>query len=276
MIQFQVFSDSSKGIQVAAQMMYEYIISQPQGILGLATGNTFIGIYESVLQLLNHHHDLDLSKLVTCNLDDYIVNGYSIKESDLRSFKYYMKKHFFDSLKKFGFNDDLALFPADVYPRGKKFAWREYLREFDQTVADKGGIDIQFVGIGSKESPHVAFCEPNFTIYRNDYNWLEHPSYITEVNEITRIANRFNLGCNGDSERVPKMAATMSTGSLYRLVQNTYVLVAFGENKSIVKPCFETASEKNPASIIQVLDQKGINCHVICDVAAAKGIENYL
>ena len=275
MIQFHVFQDSTKGTDLAAQMMYEYILSKPKGLLGLATGNTFIAIYQRVLELLNDNQNINLSEFSTCNLDDYIVDGYSIPESDIRSFKYYMKKHFFSGLEKFGFCADSALFPADVYPHSKQFFLGEYLREFDETLAAKGGIDIQFVGIGPKESPHVAFCQPGFTLYGGEYDWLEYPSYVTEVDLVTRLANQFNSGCDGRIDRVPKMAATMSTGTLYRFVKNTYVLVAFGESKSVATACLETPSDRVPATVISMLDQRGVDCHVICDVAAAKGLDHW-
>ena len=274
MLQFHVFQDSTQGANFVAQMMYERILSKPTEFLGLATGNTFIPVYQRVLELLNHHQKLDLSELSTCNLDDYIVDGYSIAASDRRSFKYYMKQHFLAGLQRFGFCADSALFPADVYSHGKQFSVGEYLREFDRIVAEKGGIDIQFVGIGPKESPHVAFCQPGFTLHQSEYDWLEYPSYVTEVDLATRLANRFNSGCNGRIDRVPKMAATMSTGTLYRFVKNTYVLVAFGESKSVAAACLETPSDKIPATVISMLAQRGVDCHVICDVAAAKGLDD--
>ncbi len=275
MLQFHVLQDSKKGSDFVARMMYEYVINQPTGVLGLATGNTFISIYQQVLELLQQHQNIDLSQLSTCNLDDYIVDGLSISNQDLRSFKYYMKKHFFSGLEKLGFNTDSALFPADVYPQNKKFFLGAYLTKFDEVLAAKGGIDIQFVGLGPKESPHVAFCQEGFSI-GSEYNWLEYPSYITEVDLATRLANRFNSGCDGDMEKVPAMAATMSTGTLYKFVNKTYVLVAFGDKKSVVNACFEPPNDKIPATIIQMLDRKGIDCHVVCDYAAAKGLENYI
>jgi len=74
-----------------ASEIAELVRAKPACILGLATGKTPIGVYAELARM---HRDerLDLSRVVTFNLDEYI----GLPSGDPRTFRRWMQARFFD------------------------------------------------------------------------------------------------------------------------------------------------------------------------------------
>ena len=74
----------------AANLIGAMVTGRPDCVLGLATGSTPLGIYESLIRRYESG-DLDFSAVKSVNLDEYRGLG----EQDPQSYRYYMRENFF-------------------------------------------------------------------------------------------------------------------------------------------------------------------------------------
>jgi uncharacterized protein YhaN len=103
-------------------------------VLGLATGSTPIGIYDIITEAVAQG-ELDVSKLTTFNLDEYV----NLPVTDPNSYLYFMKEHLFDRI---GLSEDAYNIPngnaADVeaeclrYEEAIKAALQVQEQEYDR------------------------------------------------------------------------------------------------------------------------------------------------
>ena len=63
--------DNEEVNEQAAQLIASAIKKKPSLTLGLATGNTMVGLYQHLVRL-HQAGSLDFSKVVTFNLDEYL------------------------------------------------------------------------------------------------------------------------------------------------------------------------------------------------------------
>ena len=74
----------------AANIISAQIITEPDSVLGLATGSTPLGIYRQLIEWYKKG-DLDFSQITTVNLDEYI----GLSGDNEQSYRYYMNNNFF-------------------------------------------------------------------------------------------------------------------------------------------------------------------------------------
>ena len=86
----------------AAKYIAEVLTKKPDCVLGLATGDTPIGMYNELVKMYNEGK-LDFSKAHSVNLDEY----YPITPDNDQSYRYFMNYHLFD---KVNINKDNTLF----------------------------------------------------------------------------------------------------------------------------------------------------------------------
>ena len=79
--------------KIGAKIFASQIMLKPDSILGLATGSTPIGLYNKLVEL-NKSGEVDFSKVITFNLDEY----YPIKRSNNQSYHYFMNEHLFNHI----------------------------------------------------------------------------------------------------------------------------------------------------------------------------------
>jgi glucosamine-6-phosphate deaminase len=183
-------------------------------VLGLATGSTPIGIYRELIRL--HRDDgLDLSNVVTFNLDEY----YPMSPDSLHSYHRFMRENLFEHV-----NID----PRNVHiPRGDlpRDAVAAHARDYEQAIRDAGGIDLQILGIG--QTGHIGFNEPGSS-----------PDSRTRLVALDTLTRRVAAGDFFGAENVPAEAITMGVATI--LEAREIALVATGEHKaSIVRRAVE-------------------------------------
>ena len=111
-------------------------------VLGLATGSTPIGVYRELARL-HREEGLDLSDVVTFNLDEY----FPMTPASLHSYHRFMRENLFEHV-----NID----PRNVHiPRGDlpRAEIEAHCREFERAIEEAGGIDFQLLGIGRRTAP---------------------------------------------------------------------------------------------------------------------------
>lgn len=246
----KVFNNQEKSCEACAQRLVDLIISrQSEGkpiVLGLATGSSPIPFY-TAFKKLSKQENLDLSNIITFNLDEYC----GIQKSDPRSYYSYMFNYFFNDLlwspeNTHGFRLENIHIP-DGYAKKeenlsseelknlrKKFPKKiesEYLtideelwilkeraNAYEALIQKFGPINFQILGIGV--NGHIGFAEP--------YSDLSGRTMVVELSENTKKNNaRF---FDEVIHNVPSNALTMGIGTI--LNADCIALLAFGENKS--------------------------------------------
>lgn len=131
--------------QKGVELFIEQIQEKNNINLGLATGSTPLGLYDKLIAWAQEQN-ADLSHVTTFNLDEYI----GLPKEDPNSYYYYMKEKLFDPLK---------LSPEQTFlPDGRATDIEKECETYDQIIKDKGGIDLQLLGVGV--NGHIAFNEP--------------------------------------------------------------------------------------------------------------------
>ncbi|MCM3519581.1 glucosamine-6-phosphate deaminase [Staphylococcus xylosus] len=222
--------------QYLATELLKQLKTKPDTVLGLATGSTMINVYKYLSELLNINQ-IDLSRVVTFNLDEYI----GLAPDHKQSYHVYMNEHLFkhnDSWQK----DNIHL------PMGNAKDVVQEARVYEQLLCDIGAADIQILGIG--ENGHIGFNEP-YTSFDS----------VTSVVDLTPSTIKANSKYFETIENVPKQAISMGLSSIMRAKR--IILLALGEHKKeAIKQLLEgDISESLPASILR----QHANVEVIVD-----------
>jgi glucosamine-6-phosphate deaminase len=122
-----------------------------QFVLGMATGNTPIKMYDELLALFRGTN-LDFSEFYTVNLDEY----FPIKKSDPQSYMTYMSEKFWIPLHQISSSFDLA--KQGILPNGEAADGTAECVSYEDRIKQLGGIDLQILGIGT--NGHIGFNEP--------------------------------------------------------------------------------------------------------------------
>lgn len=210
----------------AANIISSQIILKPDAVLGLATGSTPVGTYE---QLIKRHKDgdLDFSRIVSVNLDEY--KGLS-GEHD-QSYRYFMNHNLFDHV-----NIDKA---NTNVPNGLAEDAQAECSRYDHVIRELGGIDLQLLGIGG--NGHIGFNEP--------CDVFEKGTHVVTLTEETRQSNaRFFASI----DEVPTHALTMGIGSIMSAKKILLLASGAGKAKAVYDSCFGPVTPNVPASVLQL------------------------
>ena len=188
----------------AAKYFAKVISDKPDCVLGLATGDTPIGMYDCLAEEYRQGK-LDFSRVRSVNLDEY----YPIPPDNNQSYRYFMNEKLFDrvNIRK----------DATMVPDGTAKDVESACRAYENAIDALGGIDIQVLGIG--RNGHIGFNEPA--------KELIPFTHLTELTESTIEANaRFFE----DETQVPRHALTMGIQSVFKA--RKIILLASGANKA--------------------------------------------
>ncbi|MDY7218685.1 glucosamine-6-phosphate deaminase [Denitrificimonas sp. JX-1] len=236
---YKIFDTVDEVSRYTTQRLLDKIRTQPTATLGLATGSTMEPVYAQLLASL-HNSPLNVSKLTTFNLDEYI----GLSADHPQSYNYYMHQHLFNQL-------DIPEESIHL-PDGLTDNIDSACQCYSNAIKDKGGLDLQLLGIGT--NGHIGFNEP-----LTSFNSRTH---VVELSEQTRIDNsRF---FNNKAE-MPTHALTM--GILDILEAKEIILVATGKHKAqVMAQLFHSSIDESlPASALK----KHNNLTIVLDREAA-------
>jgi glucosamine-6-phosphate deaminase len=116
--------------------------------------------------------------------------------------------------------------------------YEESVRDYDNQIAAKGGIDLQILGLGS--DGHIAFNEPNTPF-----------DSLTHVTELTEMTIQDNSRFFASIDEVPTKAITMGLQSIMNAKK--IVLLATGKSKAnaVRELLHGEISEEYPCTILQ-------------------------
>lgn len=226
--------------KVAAKEFSKIIKEKENVVLGLATGGSPVGMYKELIRMYEQK-ELNFSKITTVNLDEYI----GLNPEHNQSYRYFMNNNLFNHI-----NIDKS---NTFVPNGLAEDLEAQCKEYDQKIAELGGIDIQLLGVGN--NGHIAFNEPN--------NELSSGTHIISLTDNTIEANARFFDNIYD---VPRKAITMGVGGIMKAKK--IILIASGESKAeAIKGIFSgKITTANPATMLQM--HRDVT--VIVDEAAAK------
>ena len=248
-----VFSDSNEVGQAAAQKIADIIINkQKEGktpiVIGFATGNTPIPTYGAFRQLVRDYN-LDLSNVITFNLDEYI----GLPTSHPQSYHSFMFTYLFDGLiasseypqgikienihipkgattYKTDLSCDELVALAEQFPDSIQRAtlttdeqfWIAEQRAiaYEALIAQLGPIDLQILGVG--RNGHIGFAEPGTS--------FDSPTIVAKLTENTRNVNASFF--DGNVDEVPEFAITMGIKTI--LQSKEILLLATGPSKAAI------------------------------------------
>lgn len=200
-------------------------------VLGLATGNTPIRIYQELIRL-HKSESLSFQNVITFNLDEY----YPISTTNNQSYTYFMNQYLFDQI--------------DIDPQNIHIPHTEcsiamvshYCGDYEAKIAKYGGLDLQLLGIG--RNGHIGFNEPGST--------LESTTRLVNLHPITRDDAIENFGT---LENVPEQAISIGIQTIMKA--KMILLMALGARKSeiISKALNSQISSEIPATFLRTLPQ---------------------
>jgi len=188
----------------AAAIIRDAIHLKPNLVLGLATGSTPIGTYKELIRM-HEAGELDFSRVVTFNLDEYV----GLPSTHDQSYHYFMHENLFNHIN---------INSANVHvPSGVAEDFDRYCQWYEDEIAKAGGIDLQVLGIGS--DGHIGFNEPGSPL-------ASRTRIVTLTEETINDNSRFFER----KEDVPKSAITMGVGTI--MEARLCLLLANGEKKA--------------------------------------------
>ncbi|HVT28821.1 MAG TPA: glucosamine-6-phosphate deaminase [Lacipirellulaceae bacterium] len=213
-------------------------------VLGLATGNTPVGIYDELVRM-HREEGLSFANVVTFNLDEY----YPMQQNELQSYVRFMREHLFDlvDIQPGNWHVPDGTLPIEQVA--------DFCTWYEELIKQAGGIDIQLLGVG--RTGHIGFNEPG--------SGKDSRTRLITLDRVTRIDAASDFF---GQENVPRRAITMGVGTILEARQ--LVMLAFGEHKS---PIIARAVEGDVSqSIAASFLQEHPNAVVVIDDAAADGL----
>ena len=226
----------------AAETIKKAIQKKPNLVLGLATGSTPIGCYQELIRL--HKKELDFSKVVIFNLDEYL----GLPADHPQSYHYFMYENL---LNHVNINPENFNIPDGMTKNIEKFC-----QEYEEKIQKTGGIDLQLLGIGS--DGHIGFNEPGTPLDSR-----------TQLVKLAESTIKDNSRFFEKEEDVPRFAITMGVQTIFEAKK--ILLLASGENKAeaVAKFIEGPITPQITASVLQ----KHPDTIVILDEAAASKLK---
>ena len=192
--------------ELISQDFIEVVNKKPNAVLGLATGTSPLKVYANMAKA-NKEGKVSFKDVTTFNLDEYV----GLDGTHNQSYRYFMNENLFNFI-------DVDKARTNVLKGVGDYV--TFMNNYDNMIANAGGIDIQILGIGS--DGHIAFNEPG-----TSFDSLTHETELTEqtIKDNSRLFN--------DISEVPTRAVTMGLKS----IMNAKKIVLIATGKKLVLIC---------------------------------------
>lgn len=210
----------------AANIVSGQIFIKPDSVLGLATGNTPIGLYRELVRM-HKEEGLDFSEVSSFNLDEYV----GLPADDVNSYHYYMYENLFKHINMRKENINI--------PDGMAKDMEKECLCYEEKIKAIGGIDLQVLGIGN--NAHIGFNEPDVK--------FEAMTHKVKLEEKTLQANaRFF----GGIDNMPKYAVSMGIRTIMHARKIVLMANGRGKSEAVSKALYGDIKPDIPASILQL------------------------
>lgn len=199
-----IVRDADEVGRVAALKIASVVQRDPEAVLGLATGSSPTGIYASLAARVARG-ELDLGRASGFALDEYVGIPLEHPES-------------YASVVHRDVVVPLGMDPSKVrVPDGRASDLEAAVVEYEQAIAEAGGIDVQILGIGA--NGHIGFNEPTSSFASR-----------TRIKTLAPQTRADNARFFDDPSQVPTHCLTQGLGTI--LDAHEVVLVAQGSAKA--------------------------------------------
>ena len=210
----------------AASLIAAQVVLKPEGVLGLATGSTPIGLYSQLVEWYKQG-DLSFAGIRSVNLDEYL----GLAPTHEQSYRYFMQQNLFDHIDIKPENTHM-LNGLAADPDAECAA-------YDQLIRELGGVDLQLLGMG--HNGHIAFNEPG-----DDFGLETHVVTLTDrtIDANTRFFE--------NRDEVPRHALTMGIKNIMQA--RRILIIVSGEEKAdtVCKAFAGPVTKDVPASVLQL------------------------
>ncbi len=227
----------------AALMVAGRIVVQPRAVIGLATGDSVIGMY-SELARLQDDYGLDLSQVTGFNLDEICGLG----PSDPRSYGHHLQENLFDKV-------NLAAARIHMLDGMAPDPHAECIR-FEDTIREVGGIDLQILGVG--RTGHIAFERPGRSFQVR-----------TGVLDLGDDAMELSSPIHREDSFTPQRALSVGIGTIMNAGEVLLLASGAGKAEVVAASVLSPLDPSIPVSILKLHPRFTL----VLDRAAARGLE---
>jgi glucosamine-6-phosphate deaminase len=222
-----IVNESSEGVDLAAaHEVVKHVRIKPDSVLGLATGNTTIGLHKAVVKL---HKEccISFSNVVTFNVDEYV----GVPPDHPASCRVRIFEQLLDCIDVRKENCHL--------PDGNAEDLNLAARQYENLVAAAGGIDLQILSVGP--NGHIGFNEPGTP--------FESRSHVAEISSRSL---EVKSGFYRETGFHPRKAITLGIRNIMNA--RKILFVAKGSEKSAIvrKALLGPVTPEVPASVLQL------------------------
>jgi glucosamine-6-phosphate deaminase len=202
MAEVVIVADAAAAGEIVADEIARLVRTNPQVVLGLATGSSPLPVYEALPPRLA---GVDVSRVRGFALDEYV----GLDPAHPESYRSVLTREVIEPL---------GLDPARVrVPDGSLEGIEHAGDEYERAIAEAGGVDLQLLGIGT--DGHIGFNEPGSSF-----------ASLTRVKTLTQQTREDNARFFDSIDDVPRHCITQGLGTILRA--RHLVLLAFGEGKA--------------------------------------------
>lgn len=234
-----IAENEQKFDQIAAWKIIGQMLSKPESLIGLSTGQTTMNMHRIVSEIYKMN-PFDTSKVQVFNVDElinlprtYSGSCYAMIKSQLCDSLNIPEEHF---IMPPTFSEDFEL----------------ECKKFDQALEAAGGIDLQMLGVGW--NGHIGINQPGTPFESTTWVSPMDPIFEEKVRKETKVDENYYLG-------------GLTLGIKNIMQARKVVLIAKGRHKAeIIKKALQgPVTVDIPASVLQLHP----NCEVLLDAEAA-------
>jgi glucosamine-6-phosphate deaminase len=224
----------------AAWRIIAQMLEKPNAVIGLSTGQTTINMH-AVVSAIHKQYPFDVSRITLFNVDEltnlpreYAGSCYTMILNQLAG--------------PLGIPDKNFIMPPTM---SNDFAAEARL--FEQRLAERGGADLQMLGIGS--NGHIGINQPGTPFESETWVSPMDPDFEARVRRETQVPPETVLG-------------GLTRGIKNIMYTRKLILVAKGAHKAdiIEQAILGPVTTDIPASVVQLHP----NCEILLDAAAGK------
>ncbi len=243
-MQIVILENSEAVAAHGAEVFIQKLQKKPNAVFGLATGSTPLALYKKLIEA-NQNKTVSFSDASSFNLDEYL----GLSGQHPQSYRHFMQENLFNHI-------DIHRDNTHV-PHGDAENPITACKEYDELITQKGGIDIQLLGIG--RNGHIGFNEPSSGL-----------SSRTRVKTLTHATIADNARFFAEGEFQPHLSITMGIGTI--MDSRKVLLLATGSSKAdaIYATVEGPLSASCPASALQMHQ----DVMLIIDEAAAEKLQH--
>lgn len=198
----------------------------PKVVLGVATGSSPVQTFAKLAKLVADG-ELDLSQASAFALDEYV----GIPQEHPQSYHEVIRQTI---------TEPLRLDPALVHvPNGLAADLTAACQEYEDAIASIGGVDVQFLGIGS--NGHIGFNEPTSSL-----------SSRTRIKTLASQTRQDNARFFASMDEVPRHCLTQGLGTIMDARNVILVATGLGKARAVAQVVEGPVTAMWPGSVLQL------------------------